>query len=345
MKKENNMVLTVNLPTESYDIVIEEGALARADDMLDLNRRCLVVTDEGVPKEYAETIVKKCAAPTLITIPQGEGSKSLQLFQSLCSAMLAEGFTRSDCVVAVGGGVVGDLAGFAAACYMRGIDFYNIPTTLLSQVDSSVGGKTAVNFGGTKNIIGSFHQPKKVLIDPLVLKTLNPRHISAGLAEALKMALTSDREFYGIFKAGKAKESLAEVIKRALLIKISVVEQDEKEGGLRRILNFGHTLGHGIEALQGDDGLYHGECVALGMLPMCGDGIRAEVTEILKSLELPTVLPVDLEEALAFADHDKKCVTDGVNIVRVDVAGEYVMEKMPLEEWKQLIRDRVGGMI
>ena len=337
------MVLTVNLPGKAYDIIIEEGVLARAAEHLNLNRRCLVVTDEGVPEEYAKTLIKSCAAPTPITIPQGESSKSLKLLEQLWNAMHNQGFTRGDCVVAVGGGVVGDLAGFAAACYMRGVDFYNIPTTLLSQVDSSVGGKTAVNFCGTKNIIGAFHQPKKVLIDPAVLKTLQPRHISAGLAEAFKMALTSDKALYGLFKAGKAKACIAEVIERALRIKISVVEKDEKEAGLRRILNFGHTLGHGIEALQGEDGLYHGECVALGMIPMCGDGIRAEVTEILKSLDLPTVLPVDLEEALAFADHDKKCVTDGVNIVRVDAVGEYIMEKLSLEDWKQLVRDRIGA--
>ncbi|MBE6677582.1 MAG: 3-dehydroquinate synthase [Ruminococcaceae bacterium] len=337
------MILTVNLPLEAYDIVIEEGVLTRGGELLNLKRRCLVVTDEGVPEEYAKTLVKSCALPTLITLPQGESSKSLKNLELLWTVMHNEGFTRSDCVVAVGGGVVGDLAGFAAACYMRGVDFYNIPTTLLAQVDSSVGGKTAIDFCGTKNIIGAFHQPKKVLIDPLVLKTLPPRHISAGLAEALKMALTSDRELYGIFKEGKAKEKLAEVIERALRIKISVVEQDEKEAGLRRILNFGHTFGHGIEALQGEDGLYHGECVALGMIPMCGDGIRAEVTDILKALGLPTVLPVELEAALAFADHDKKCVTDGVNTVRVDTVGEYIMEKMSLDEWKQLVRERVGG--
>ena len=192
-----------------------------------------------------------------------------------------------------------------------------------------------------KNIVGAFHQPKKVIIDPTVLSTLPPRHISAGLAEALKMGLTSDKELYGLFKSGAAVDNLHKVIELALRVKISVVEKDEREGGLRRILNFGHTLGHGIEALQGDAGLFHGECVALGMIPMCGDGIRAEVREVLKGLSLPTELNVDLEEALSFADHDKKCVGDGVLVISVNTPGEYVIEKLPLTVWKQRIRERI----
>lgn len=335
------MTLRVNLPQGGYDIVIERGVLAEAGKQLDLKRRCLVVTDDGVPAEYAATVAAACETATVVTLPCGEASKSLANFELLCRAMLEAELSRSDCVVAVGGGVVGDLAGFAAACYMRGIDFYNIPTTLLSQVDSSVGGKTAVDFCGVKNIIGAFHQPKKVLIDPNVLSTLHPRHVAAGLAEALKMGMTSDRTLYELFRRGKAREQIDKVIELALRIKISVVEQDEREGGLRRILNFGHTLGHGIEALQGEDGYYHGECVALGMIPMCGDGIRAELVEILDSLGLPTRLNVDLEEALAFADHDKKCENGGVLVIRVDTVGEYIIEKLPLPLWKQMIRERM----
>ena len=144
--------------------------------------------------------------------------------------------------------MVGDLAGFAASAYMRGIDFYNIPTTLLSQIDSSIGGKTAINFGGVKNIVGAFYQPKKVLIDPDLLKTLPPRQISNGLAEAIKVGLTSDEKLFDIFENGEIGSRLDEIIVRALTVKKNVVEQDEKEAGLRRILNFGHTVGHGIES-------------------------------------------------------------------------------------------------
>lgn len=337
------MKLSVNLPRGAYGIVIERGVLAKACEHFKLDRRCLVVSDNGVPPQYARLVAAQCGEAYCVTLPQGEASKSLANFEMLLSEMLRAGFSRSDCVVAVGGGVVGDLSGFAAACYMRGIDFYNVPTTLLSQVDSSVGGKTAVDFGGVKNIVGAFYQPKGVLIDPDVLETLPPRHIGAGLAEALKMGLTSDKELYGLFRSGKARDNVEKVIELALRVKIAVVEQDEKETGLRRILNFGHTLGHGIEALQGESGLFHGECVALGMIPMCGDGLRDELVEILKSLGLPTVLNVALDEALALADHDKKCEKGGVNIVRVDTAGEYIMEKLPLDRWKRLVKQRMEG--
>ena len=153
------MTIRMHLGEDSYDILVEKGLLAKAKEHLDLNRRVLIVTDSGVPEEYSKTVAAQCKAPFIETITMGEESKSLSVFEKLCATMLEHGFTRSDCVVAVGGGVCGDLAGFVAASYMRGIDFYNIPTTVLSQVDSSVGGKTAVNFGGVKNIIGAFYQP------------------------------------------------------------------------------------------------------------------------------------------------------------------------------------------
>ena len=157
------MIIPVNLPLGSYNITIENGVLKKAGSILNLDRKVLIVTDSGVPEEYAKSVAAQCKAPYIETIPMGEESKSLFVFEKLCKKMLEHGFTRSDCVVAVGGGVCGDLAGFAAASYMRGIDFYNIPTTVLSQVDSSVGGKTAVNFGGVKNIIGAFYQPRRFL--------------------------------------------------------------------------------------------------------------------------------------------------------------------------------------
>ena len=206
------MIIPVRLPAGSYDITLSRGALSRAGEIADLDRKVLVVTDSGVPKEYAETVAKQCRSAVTVTVPTGEGSKSLEVFGGLCGTLLENGFTRGDCVVAVGGGVVGDLAGFAAASYMRGIDFYNIPTTVLSQVDSSVGGKTAVNFGGIKNIIGAFYQPKAVIIDPEVLKTLSPRHFSNGLAEAVKMSLTFDRELFELFEHESAAENIETII-------------------------------------------------------------------------------------------------------------------------------------
>ncbi len=339
------MKLRVDLQEKGYDIVIERGVLSRADEELKLDRKVLIVTDSGVPSEYAEAVSKKCKSPYIVTVSSGEGSKSFAALEKLCSKMLNEEFTRGDCAVAVGGGVVGDLTGFAAATFMRGIDFYNIPTTLLSQVDSSVGGKVAVNLDKVKNIVGTFYQPKKVLIDPNVLSTLPRRQISAGLAESLKMAITSDRELFDIFKSGKAEEDIEEVIRRSLLVKISVVEQDEKESDLRKVLNFGHTLGHGIEGASGMNELYHGECVALGMIPVCSKELREDLIKILKSLGLPTTVKGDLEKILSTATHDKKRDGGSITAVFSDEAGSFEFKKMPIEEWKDLMRERFSPYI
>ena len=288
----------MNLGDIGYDIVVEHGLLKKAKEHLDLDRRVLVVTDSGVPADYASTVAEQCREGIICKIEQGEASKSMEGFEKLLQTMLDHGFSRKDCVVAVGGGVVGDLSGFAASAYMRGIDFYNIPTTLLSQIDSSIGGKTGINFGGVKNIVGAFYQPKKVLIDPDLLKTLPPRQISNGLAEAVKMALTSDAELFGIFENKDIANSIDEIIIRSLNIKKSVVEQDEKESGLRKILNFGHTVGHGIESSKGE--LYHGECVALGMIPMCGENIRQRVIAVLKKCDLYRIEDGDELYAIGF---------------------------------------------
>jgi 3-dehydroquinate synthase len=314
----------MNLGGDSYDILVQRGILSSAGQHLNLNRRVLVVTDSGVPAEYAETVAAQCGTGIVCTVESGEASKSLDGFGKLLQTMLDHGFSRKDCVVAVGGGVVGDLSGFAASAYMRGIDFYNIPTTLLSQIDSSIGGKTAINFGNVKNIVGAFYQPKKVLIDPELLKTLPPRQISNGLAETVKMALTSDAELFGIFENKDIANSIDEIIIRSLNIKKSVVEQDEKELGLRKILNFGHTVGHGIESSKGN--LYHGECVALGMIPMCGENIRQRVIAVLKKCDLYRIEEYDWQRIESAAFHDKKADGDAVTVIEVNEIGLFEMK-------------------
>jgi len=317
------MNIHMDLKENSYDIVVERGILARAGEYLNLNRRVLVVTDSGVPKEYARTLASQCKAPVVCTVDMGEASKSLEVFGKLLQKMLNEGFSRKDCVVAVGGGVVGDLSGFVASAYMRGIDFYNIPTTLLSQIDSSIGGKTAINFGNVKNIVGAFYQPEKVLIDPELLNTLPPRQISNGLAEAIKMALTSDSELFDIFENKEVKDNIDEIIIRSLNIKKNVVEKDEKEAGLRKILNFGHTVGHGIESSENMSELYHGECVALGMIPMCGESIRPRVIEVLKKCKLYNLVDFDWNKISSAAFHDKKADGEYVSITTVPEVGSF----------------------
>lgn len=326
------MILPVQAGTQQYDIVLEAGVLPRAGEYFDLHRRVLVVTDDGVPASYAALVAAACDAPTCLTLPQGEKTKCFASLERLLSAMLAAGLTRKDCVVAVGGGVVGDLSGFAASCYMRGIDFYNIPTTLLAQVDSSVGGKTAIDFGGVKNSVGAFYPPHGVLIDPSTLQTLSPRQRSAGLAEAIKMAATSDAALFSVLETCEdLTAALPEIIHRALCIKRDVVQQDPKETGLRRVLNFGHTVGHAIESEAGGR-LLHGECVALGMLPMSAPAVRERLRAVLARYDLPTKIEASPAALLPYLLHDKKMGRDTVTAVCVDEIGSFrFAERTPAE--------------
>ncbi len=337
------MQIPVELGMNSYFVTVARGSLSRADVHMNLNRKVLVVTDSGVPSHYAEAVSRQCKEPTVVVIPQGEESKTLENFALLCRTMLNEGFTRTDCVVAVGGGVVGDLAGFAAASFMRGIDFYNIPTTVLSQVDSSIGGKVAIDLDGIKNCVGAFYQPKTVLIDPDVLDTLPQRQIANGLAEAVKMAVNFDESLLSVFDSDDVLGSIERIIIRSLQIKAQVVKEDEKEKGLRKVLNFGHTIGHGIEAASGFDSLYHGECVALGMLPMCSDSLRPRLCRILKKLGLPTACNVDPDAVWEAMRHDKKLSGDNITVVYAEKAGSYELRTLPLSALKETVYRFLNG--
>ena len=335
------MLITVETQQGTYDITVGRGLLARAGEYMDLNRKVLLVTDTGVPAVYAQTVAACCKHPVTVTVPQGEASKNLQNFELLSRTMLQHGFTRTDCVVAVGGGVVGDLAGFAAACFMRGIDFYNIPTTVLAQVDSSVGGKVAIDMDGIKNCVGAFHQPKAVLIDPDVLRTLPARQIAAGLAEAVKMAVNFDTELLALLETGDALEHIDEIIAASLRIKAAVVHADERESGLRRVLNFGHTVGHGIETAAAG-ALYHGECVALGMLPMCGAALRPRVQALLQKLGLPTACSVDAEAVWQAMAHDKKLSGSTITAVFADTPGSYELRSIPIDTLRETVFTFLG---
>ena len=325
------MILRMNLGADSYDIVLERGALGRAKDLLRLDRKVLIVTDSGVPAKYAEAVAAACREAYIHVIPQGEASKCFATYEELLYRLVEHGFTRTDCVVAVGGGVVGDLAGFVAASFMRGIDFYNVPTTVLSQIDSSIGGKVAIDFGGYKNLVGAFYQPKKVLIDPEVLSTLPARQIANGLAEAIKMALTSDPVLFDIFEKGDPLAEIDTVIERSLRIKQQVVEEDEKEAGLRKILNFGHTLGHAIESTAGFADLYHGECVALGMIPMVDPSIRDRLIAVLRRVGLPTDYAADTDTVFAAMAHDKKAAGSKITVIYVNQIGTFDMQTVSLD--------------
>ena len=336
-------VMNMNLGDRSYPITVGHGLINNANEYFDLERKVFIITDSGVPCQYAEAVKNASKSATVYTVAEGEASKSLATLEAVLTAMSEAELGRSDCVVAVGGGVVGDLAGFAASVYMRGIDFYNVPTTLLAQVDSSIGGKTAVNLGGIKNIVGAFKQPKAVLVDTDTLATLPERHMANGLCEAIKMAVTSDEELFEKFEAldkDGIYSNIEEIIISALKIKKHVVENDECESGLRKILNFGHTLGHGIEADAGLNTLYHGECVAIGMIPVTLAEAKARVIAVLKKVGLPTEYSGNLEDALEYVIHDKKCSGGVVSVIISDKIGTCQIKSMSIDEFKNLVLNR-----
>ena len=297
----------------------------------------LIVTDTGVPREYADTVAWCFEDSHIFIFPEGEKSKNFDTYRAICQTLMDAQFTRKDAVIAVGGGVVGDMAGFAAATYMRGIAFYNIPTTLLSQVDSSIGGKTAIDLGKIKNIIGAFYQPKMVIIDPDVLSTLPKRQVSNGLAESIKMGATFDKELFEIFLKEDYMEHIEEIIERSLKVKRYVVQQDEKEMGLRKVLNFGHTVGHGIEASAEYGELYHGECVALGMIPMCSDDIKEEMIQALKNVSLPTEYKYDKDKVYEALRHDKKSQGKSLTVVKCPEIGSFTMQDIETAQLYNMI--------
>lgn len=325
------MIIPVKTNTGEYNIYLEKGALAQVGTLLNLNRKVLIVTDSGVPEVYGETVANQCKEPFIVTIKQGEASKNFDNFKMLLSQMVQNGFTRTDCVVAVGGGVVGDLSGFVASSFMRGVDFYNIPTTVLSQVDSSVGGKVAIDFEGYKNLVGAFYPPKAVVIDCNTLETLNKRQISNGLAESVKMAMTCDKELFEYFE--KDQLDFEYIIEKSLMIKRFVVQEDEKETGLRKILNFGHTLAHAIETNSDFKDIYHGEAVALGMIPMCSKDVRPRLIKVLQGLNLPTEFDFNNPKIFGAVFHDKKADGKDVTVVYVEEIGKWKMKKVAIEEF------------
>ncbi len=320
----------------SYEITVRDGALREVGTICHLDRRVLIVTDDGVPRAYVDCVKAQCKTPIVVTLPAGEESKSLLSYEGVLSVMLREGFTRTDCVVAVGGGVVGDLAGFVAASYMRGVDFYNFPTTLLSQVDSSVGGKTAVDLDGVKNPIGAFKQPAAVVIDPTVLTTLDARQFAAGMAEVIKMAATHDAALFEKIEREDVHTCLTDIILSALAVKRSVVEADETEGGLRRVLNFGHTVGHAIESDAAGE-LLHGECVALGMLYLSSPAVRERLRGIYQKLGLPTEYKAEPQKLIARIAVDKKMRGDSIHYVWVEEIGSFAFRSATLDEFEKLL--------
>ena len=331
--------IQVRAGDKTYDVVVGRQLLAKTGPLISEKLKagaCAVISDDNVPERFAETVLKSVAAagcrPTLITIAPGEESKSMEGAGSICDRMIAAGLDRSSFVIALGGGMIGDLAGFVAAIYHRGIPCIQVPTTLLAQVDSSIGGKTAVNTTAGKNLIGAWHQPALVISDIDTLETLPPRERRQGFAEIIKHAVIRDAEMFAKLQQFD-RDDLAGLIRRNVGIKAAIVGADERETtGERALLNFGHTIGHAIERAGEYRDFLHGEAVSLGMVAACEISVRnaglaeAERNRIVRTLEafeLPTRLPPDfpkekIQRAIRF---DKKFSAGEVRFVVVPKIG------------------------
>ena len=328
----------VNLGDRSYPIVIGRGLLDGEFDLSEFVRGtdCLVVSNETVAPLYYEKLLPNLAGCDVssVNLPDGEAHKTVPTMQTIIDRLAEAGANRDTTVLALGGGVVGDIAGFAAACYMRGVNFIQVPTTLLAQVDSSVGGKTGVNHEKGKNLVGAFHQPQVVLIDTATLETLPDRELKAGLAEVIKYGAICDAEFFSWLEANmtgllqRDPEVLAHAIHRSCELKAEVVAEDEREAGRRAILNFGHTFGHAIEHCQGYGEWLHGEAVAAGMVMAARlSGIPGNDVERLANLiasaglpvEPPPIAPEDWTGAMGL---DKKVQSKRLRFVLLDAIGD-----------------------
>ena len=323
------MKITVSTKQKAYDVILERGILFQAEQYIGRHGHVFLVSDDGVPKVWQDALQKQYPEAHMHIFPHGEGSKNLNTWQGILEDMLACRLSRRDTVIALGGGVTGDIAGFAAACYMRGISYVNIPTTSLAQIDSSIGGKTAVDLNGAKNCVGAFWQPDMVLADPDVLSTLSPRQFHNGLIEAVKEGLTFDPDLFAIFEKDDYADHIEEIIARCLKIKKDVVEKDEREGGMRKLLNFGHTYGHAYETYYGLDKYLHGECVGMGMMTILHNPeLKKRLAAVLTRLGAPVSCDADKDRIAELIRSDKKADHDHVTVVLVDEIG-----RGRLEDW------------
>lgn len=335
--------------------MIERGCICsigeHAKELFPHGGKAAVISDSNVFPLYAETAadsLKKAGFSVyLYKFTAGEQNKRLSEITKMYSFLAENGFTRSDFIVAVGGGVTGDMAGFAAATYLRGIKFIQVPTSLLSQIDSSVGGKTGVDLDEGKNLVGAFHQPSLVLIDPDTLSTLPGLFFSDGMGEAVKYGCIESLPLFKKFEKGDIKNNIEDIIYQCVDIKRKIVEEDEFESGKRMLLNFGHTFGHALEKIHGYKGLTHGAAVGIGMVMMakCGEaagltesGTASQIESVLKKYGLPVADDADIEKIAKTTVTDKKSRGDKINLVMLKNIGQSFIYKVGRDDVIKLLR-------
>ncbi len=337
--------VTVNA-SKTYDIIIEKGALDRTGELVrDIvgDGKVLIVSDTNVAPLYMERVRKSLAKVNIdaseYIFPAGEQSKNSDTYIKILNYLAENGLSRKDTLIALGGGVTGDMTGFCAATYMRGIKFIQIPTTLLAAVDSSVGGKTGIDLSYGKNLAGAFHQPSMVIFDRDVLETLPKEYFADGMAEVIKYAVIRGE---GLEKLICENADIEEIVERCVKIKRDIVNADEFEGGIRQILNYGHTIGHAIESLSGYS-ISHGRCVAMGMYIVTKaykcEELLERLSKMLSEFGLETKCPYTPEEIVERAKKDKKADAGRVNLIVSQKMGECEIVKITMDELLCLVRE------
>lgn len=325
----------VALENNSYDVLIEKGLLSKISDYLDPDKEYLIITDTNIPREYVMAVKSQLNVILVYALPPGESLKCAAKTNEVIEDMIAHSIPRSITLIALGGGVIGDFTGFIASIYMRGVDFIQIPTSLLSQVDSSVGGKVGINSQTMKNAIGSFYQPKAVFIDPNTLQTLTKRHFNNGMAELIKHGLIAGKSLYEDLGKYDINENIEDFIYRSIIIKRDIVTQDVKDKGIRQLLNFGHTIGHAIEQDSGYS-LLHGESIAIGMLLMIKDpAIFSRVRDLFNKYNLPVTSTYNIEKLFNYIKTDKKVTGDSLNIILLKEEGNAFIKTIKIEQIKE----------
>ncbi len=336
-----------------YDVIIERDSLKNCGGYIrsiTKASRAAIITDDIVGGLYAQTAIESLSASgfdcCIFTFPHGEQSKNLTVFGQILDFLCENSITRSDIIIALGGGVVGDITGFAAASYLRGVDFVQIPTTLLAQIDSSVGGKTAIDIKGGKNLVGAFKQPVMVICDSNTLRTLSPEILSDGMAEAVKYGMIRDESLFELIEnhnLDTIHEVMDEMIYTCIDIKRDVVEHDEFDRGERMILNFGHTLGHAIEGWHEYTGFTHGMGVAAGMClitdKLCDSEISGRLKDCLNNYNLPTGTDIPMSELLPYCSKDKKRESDSLSYIVCRSIGKADIVRAAVNEFNRIMED------
>lgn len=339
--------------SKPYEVLIEQGLISECGKLISevvRTRFAAIITDDVVDSIYSEKVISSLENSGFRVVKyvfkNGETSKCSDNLNRIYSFLAENNITRSDCLIALGGGVVGDITGYAAATYLRGLSFIQIPTTLLAQIDSSVGGKTAINLPCGKNLVGAFKQPELVICDPMTLKTLSPEIISDGMAEAIKYGMIRSRELFDIIASHNIDnyfDVIDDIVYRCVSIKRDVVENDEFDKGERMLLNFGHTIGHAIESHFNYTKYTHGHAVAAGMHYITQQAVKhseceisalEELDSVMKSYSLPLTTEASVSDLIVLCSNDKKCESTSINAIICSAVGTSYIKKMPFADFR-----------